>query len=358
MKRICLSAALLLLLCACTPAPQASPLPAAPAALSFIRQNMTNGDGGIYTRYSADAPNTSGILSESQGLMMRYGVLADDRQAFDSAWGYVQRHMLVQDLVLWRTEAADTAAVNATLDDLRIIGALLDGAALWEDIHLRAAAQRMASALLAACAPGGELRDFYDWQSRDTSSQLTLCYIDLPVIARLARDDARWQGIYDQASALLQNGYLGDTLPFYHTRYRYDSQAYISDTPINMVQALYSALHAQRNGSGRPQTVDWLLKRMQDGQELYAYYHPDTGLAATDMRSTAVYALASILLRESGHPKQADTAIQRMLALSIQDASHPLYGAFGDRQGSNIHSFDNLTALLAIQASSKGESVP
>lgn len=353
MKRLCFLMACTLLLLGCTrsnPQPTASAHPQAEVTYGFIQRAMTDSDGGIYTLYSPDEPNTSGILSESQGLMMQYAVLAGNRSAFNTAWGYIQGHMLRRGLVRWRVQAQQSTSVNAVLDDLRIVGALLGGAAKWGDASMRRRAKTISDALLRDCAPNGQLTDFYDWQTQTASNQLTLCYIDLPTLTQLARENDQWQQLAQQSTSLLKNGYMGDDFPFYHTHYRYDVQGYVSQTPMNMIEALYSALHAQRAGIAQPQTIQWLLQRMEDGQELFAFYDPIGPRPTTDMRSTAVYALASIILRESGHAKQADVAIERMQTLRIQDAEHPLYGAFGDVQGQSIHSFDNLMALLAYQA--------
>lgn len=327
-----------LLLASCAPSAAPSPLNfgEGQATGDFFLQYMLTDEGGVLTRY---AQPDSGVLSESQGLLMQLALLLDDQALFDKAWNYVQKQMYTDGRILWRVGTPEKTSVSALVDDLRIVDALLTAGERWQKDYAQDALT-ISGQLYKDCVQDGLPVDFYDAQLSLSASRVTLCYLDLPTLNRLSALDDQWQAPAQNAAALLKGGALPGPLPLYYTYYEPQSGLYACDGDINMIEALLSALHARRAGIGREETVRWLAQRLSADQDLYAYYDAATGEPATDMRSSAVYALAYVLLREAGEPA-AETAKQRMAALRTDEPGSPLHGAHGD------YSFDNLLALWA-----------
>ena len=109
---------------------------------------MTTPDGAVLTsapvadpfigvrKPDRDAMESSGVLSESVGLLMLYAVEAGDRETFDRQFSLLQARMLsAQGLVYWKLSADLDLVANASasVDDLRIAHALLRAYRAWDD---------------------------------------------------------------------------------------------------------------------------------------------------------------------------------------------------------------------------------
>ena len=115
--------------------------------LSFIQGSLSNGRGGVCTSTAAegDSPTGTDVLSESHGLMLWYALIREDQALFDQTLAFTQTEMLKNGLAAWYVGEKKAGAVNASLDDLRILQAL------------RGAAERAAAS--SRSAPRSQERD-------------------------------------------------------------------------------------------------------------------------------------------------------------------------------------------------------
>lgn len=314
---------------------------------SVVAGVLTGVDGGIHTSNvpeGAQSPTGDDVLSESQGLMMLYAARKGDMALFDSAWTYVQAHLTTGGLAQWyASNEGKPTAVNATLDDLRIYHALHE-----TGNHTNEAAA-YAKALLQYAVQDKKLVDFYDFQSRKSAGTLTLCYADFATLQLLAGQDASWQPVLDNALAVVTNGMISESFPLYHAKYDYAQGTYHSDT-LHMAEALLTLLNLAEVDLLPPESYAWLRARLLEDGHLYAYYRPDGSVASDGLyESSAVYAVAAQIALQQNDLPLARAALTKLEALRIRDAKNPLDGALGEANGTGIHSFDQLKALLAYQ---------
>ncbi|MGL5244441.1 MAG: glycosyl hydrolase family 8, partial [Sarcina sp.] len=166
----------------------------------FINTALTKEGIGIYTNYlnnESDGDITKGhyVLSESEGLMMLYAVNSGNKDLFDKNYNIVKNKMKLDNgLISWRVNENEKSEVSATIDELRIIKALIFAYDRWGDFKYKLNAIRISNALLKNSTLDGNLIDFT--QPDGKSKTITLCYLDLVTMRMLSNIDSKWSSIY------------------------------------------------------------------------------------------------------------------------------------------------------------------
>ena len=285
------------------------------------------------------------ILSETQGLMMRYALKACRQPLFDYTLGYVRNSMTRSGLSAWQTLNHEMAGVNASLDDLRLIEALIDAENLWGGYAGEVAYRERA--LYSACVQNGYFRDFADLASGQPSQTVTLCYQDITAMRSLAQWRQAWNDVADRAVELLTGGIIADEFPLYWPRYDAEEDRYYGEL-LQMNEAMITVLNAVRAGIAEPGTLDWLEERLAEGYVAAAYTPQGEVVAGYEFESTATYALLVQIGLEADRPQMALAALQRMERL--RSFQQPLLGGYGETEGSMLYTFDVIQAMLAWQS--------
>lgn len=322
---------------------------------AFVLQKLLGPDGGVYTNYlnvpsSGDMTRGHDVLAESQGLLMLYAVRTGDRALFDKAWGYVKKHMLPGaggGLVAWRVVNSEPAQSNATVDDLRIAGALCEGAERFHDKSLLAPAGMISSALLKTCVQSGYLTEGRGFDTA-ASPTVRLSYLDLGAMRRLAALDSRWQAVADSSAKLLQKGAVGGQAPLWPETYDITTGRFEQTARYDMVGSLLTLQALADSGADVSGQLRWIAEKFQTGP-LYAAYD-ETGAPVSSMQSTAIYALVMLLAYGKGDKGLYLQAEQRLAGFQVVEQGSPVTGAFGSMQTQEVYSFDNLLALLALHS--------
>ena len=313
---------------------------------AFITGKLMDLSGTIASSYALNRRgelSTKDVqLAETQGLMMEYALTKGDQTLFDQAFAFVQSELTYDGLCAWKREDGTVQPVNATLDDLRIVNALLLAQARWggyaQEIALRE------RALWDAVVQEDVLLDFIEFDQNARAQETTLCYLDIQALDNLARYQGRWQAVRDKAAALLENGLISGQFPLYYPRYDASLDTYPSAT-LQMNEAMVSVLHAVRAGVIQQRTLNYLESMLEDGA-IYASYwvtgEPEPGY---EYESTATYALLVQIGVASGRDTITRLALTRMEAHRKFD--EPLIGGYGMMTDSVHHTFDDLQALLA-----------
>ncbi len=320
--------------------------------LSFVEGKMMDA-GGVFTNYlpSEEAGELAvghSVLLESQGLILSYYTREGSGAMANEAVSFVNNMLDTGRILSYRLdEDGGRHRVNAAVDDLRFIGALLDATDTFGRADYRDQAIVYAKRLYDTNVKENMLLDFFDEQYGITNTFTTLCYLDLYTMKRIAAFDERWLPVIDKMRATALGGYLGDTFPMFQTRFDWEKCSYESRR-INMVESLLTMYHLSLVDSCPKTSLGYLKLALQNG-ELYAVYNTD-GTPHSDVKSTAVYALCALIgaSEEDGQLYQA--AISHMLPFQVADEKSPVHGAFADAQTLAAYSFDNLMALLALQA--------
>ena len=318
--------------------------------LTFLRRLMQP-NGAIPSTYTLSGGALQAgdtVLSETMGLAMLYAAQTGDAALFSDAWRYVRDEMTVGGLTVWQIRSGEKAAVNASLDDLRILRALMEADARWGG-YAREIRQR-AAALYSACVVHQQLVSFANVDGTQSGGSVTLCYLDVLTMRRLAAYDARWTAVAQASEALLLDAraLLSDELPLYSASYNPENDAF-SRAAAQMTEASLTVLNAAEIGVADAKTLDWLEARLNAGA-VYAQYLPD-GQVAYGFRYEAAgtYAVLAQVGALSGR-----TALSRLSLAKLENrriATGEFAGAYGSlKDGETSYTFDELEALFALAA--------
>jgi hypothetical protein len=323
--------------------------------LRFVIQHLLDPSGGIYTNLRDDlelAPDMAGnhqMLSESTGLMMAYALRTDRKELYETQVSFLTRYLMTGDgQIRWvyekRGPYSDVHA-NASIDDLKIIGALFAAAERWRIDRYERLADRLAQVLLDhGVTEDGYLADYYDWRYGGMADTITSSYLELEVLGKLADRDPSWQPIHERAADLLRSAHLPNGL-FYKT-YVIPERRWIVPEEFNMIDVLYAALHLMQGGGDATNTVSLIERKWLEDGQLFASY--DGQLKPVNRSiSPAVYALAYRLMVRADRPDVAEELGETLHQLSIRDDQSPYYGGFVEPSTREAYSFDHLQALLA-----------
>lgn len=235
--------------------------------------------------------------------------------------------------------------VNAFVDDMRIIRALLKAAEVFGGSYMQTALQ-YANRLYDTNVKDHRIYDLYDDVYHTTNDFVTLCYSDLDTMRLLADQDPRWDEVFKTMKGILHKGYISDAFPLYRGSFSYTAMEY-SQQDILMVQSLLTVLSLAQTGECPQRTLDYLKDCVQN-KAIYGAYHPD-GVPVGDTESTAVYAICAMIADAVYDDEMYALCIGRMNRFQATDEASEVYGAFADMKTLDLYAFDNLTALLAYR---------
>jgi endo-1,4-beta-D-glucanase Y len=319
-----------------------------------VINKLTGIDGGIYTNYlpatsSDELTRGHDVLAESQGLIMEYAVQTGNRDLFDSAWNYVKTNMLSDPgFVAWRVVSGKPADSDASIDHLRIAGALADAAQRFNDLSFSTDAKLLSAALLNNSVKGGVLVNGYDNTSSAPDSQVNLCYLDLKTMKKLSRYDSRFTDIYSKSLALIKSGRIKNNMPLFEESWNADNKSFSKLSNVDTMESVLTLYYLCQTNNQSSSDITWLKTQLNKGPIYTKYYK--NGSAASKIESTAIYSLIMLSARAVGDSQLYDMAKVRLLRLQVSDKSSAIYGAFGDPATLQVYSFDNLLALTALDS--------
>lgn len=313
---------------------------------SFLENKLTNSLGGIYTNYKLEQ-GSKDVLSESEGLAMIYYAYTKNEEKFREHYDFIKNRMLLRNnLVSWRVGEDYKYSVSASIDDLRIIRALIIGYSVFDNKEYINLAKKISSALYRYECRKGFLVDYYDGYNK--SNTITLSYIDLYTLNLMGYYDLRFKSIYENSRWILENGKINGT-PFFANKYNFTSRRYSNDLKADMLQNAIVVEHLAEDNIFYLDFIEFIKNEMNTKGAIYTQYDIKTRKPTSSMESTAVYAtLARIAL----YYKDIDLfnmLLRRMFVFQVKNKSSKIYGAFGDERTNYAHSFDNLNALLNLR---------
>jgi Endoglucanase Y len=318
---------------------------------SFINKNLLKDDGGILTNIG-NYKGGKDTLSESVGLLMNYCVISGNRELFDREYEFLKKKMLTdKGFIKWRV-GSDNTVCNASIDDMRIICALLDAYDSWGDNKYYNLAGDLQLNLYKYQAKDHNLFQLYDWKTGKSSHTTPLCYLDFYTLYRMGTFNENWYAVEERAASIIMNGRINASSPFFYKNYDYDTGRYSMDEEydagkgICLTYSIYTALHLAEVNEDTGFFTDWLKMQIKSGP-LYAWYDPTTLKNTNNIESTAVYALAAVYADKTGEKELCGKLMDNMYRFMVTDKKSKYYGGFGNPASKCFYSFDNLTALWA-----------
>ncbi|MCD1259785.1 hypothetical protein B5M42_013165 [Paenibacillus athensensis] len=322
---------------------------------TFVRTHFLAGDGGVYTNLRDDLPlqphvaNNHQMLSESTGLLLLYSLRTDRQALFDQQAGFVRERLDAgSGRIRWVIDPQgriDEVTANATVDDLRIVRALREGADHWQEQADGKLAAAIARQLEASVRDGEYLSDFYNWDNGANADTLTASYLDLYTLRMLGEASPLWQQVYARSRQLLQGAALSSGL--FEKQFSLTTKQWMQADKLNAIDSLYTALHLAEVQGETTTTLAFLRKTWNEHGKLFNDYTRD-GQPASELESPAAYALAYRLIKLAAPGDGlADSLYARMTQLAVLDPASPYYGGYVDPAKQEGYSFDQLQGLLA-----------
>lgn len=317
----------------------------------FIDTKMLLPSGGIITNFLENTESTEvatghEMLSESSGLYLRNLEMTDTKGRFDAY--YKETKKLFYDKVQFSyriDENGKKFPVNASVDDLRIIRALIGASARFGSEDYTKEIDTLAKNFMETSMDDNVLIDFYDVDQKKKSDSTSLFYIDLKTMGYLYKKYDVSADYLQYHYSLIENGYISDTFPFYQTRYNHKTNKYENTGTINVIESLLTILHLGEAGLQKQESIDFIKDQVSKGTLFNSY--DLTGVPVDKNQSAAAYALAAVVGAIIHDRELYDSSILILNNFQITDPSSLFYGGFGDIRTKDVFSYNNLMALIA-----------
>ena len=144
-------------------------------------------DGGFVTNYKAhkDQNKTKlatghDQLSESAGLWLQNLALTGTQRQFDAFYKETKKKFYADGQFTYRINAdGKRADVNASIDDMWIISALIEAEQRFKDPKYQKEIKSLVSTFKKQSIQNGVLVDFYDVKTKKPAYQISLYYLDI-----------------------------------------------------------------------------------------------------------------------------------------------------------------------------------
>lgn len=318
----------------------------------FIDKKLTNNDDGIKTYYTnvnseQDINKENSVSSQSEGMMLLYYLERNDKKSFDRTLKYIEKNMfLSSNLVSSKVKEGEKDKISRSVDNLRIVNALLLASQRWGGLKYRQVAINIEKAIDKNLLYDGALVDSSDGQSKDY--MITLSYLDLQTMKRLSYIDFNWKKIYTQSLRLLDNGYISAEVPLYKNKYNMKTEEYDTED-IDMVSSLRCILNKAEVSKDVSESINWITEKFKKDGAIYSKYNFNTGNKVSDEESVSIYALLVQIAKKTGNDDLYNMSLKKLKKLQVMDKNSNMYGGYEDLKTLDAYSIDNLNALLAYR---------
>jgi len=258
--------------------------------LNFITTDLMTSDYGILTNYNAEKSEgeiTKGhsVLSESEGLMLLYYLDVNDKDKYDNVLSYIKNKMLMKNgLLKWRV-GEDEKEVPSTIDDLRVVKALLLASEKWNEINYRKDAFKISRAIKKELADGNLLSDFYDEYGKSNKTQI--CYLDILSLRLIASLDNDYKNIYNASLELLDRSLVSEDVPLYRKEYDRSTREFDTED-LNMELNSVVLLNRAEAGLDVQKSLQFLKKKYNEDNGIFSAYDVN-GNVKSNNESTKIY---------------------------------------------------------------------
>jgi len=334
----------------------------------FMGSKMISSEGAVYSTLgrgyggSRDYGVNHEVTAESIGLLMSYAVDVGDKPLFDREVLFLEEKLLSPLGICYWKLGEDLSpymdggyASSASIDDLRIVEALIDGYDQWGDERYIRLAHLMMDGiyLYEVDEATGILLDYYTWRDGrgDKAEALTLSYAVLPSLLKMGRLDERWVRVFNETLRVVLEGSGSQGL--FHSRYIVGDRRYV-DGPADAITELTVALNLADVGEeGRAATVFRFFRDDYLERGFISDLYTPSGMGSQSDAGVGAYSLLARLALKMGDRSLALKVIyEKILAVQDKDPCSSYYGAFMNQWPTDrleANAYDNLQALLTLR---------
>lgn len=275
------------------------------------------------------------VLSESVGLLMLYYLKWDRPAEFGRQVDIINDYFFNNNgLIKWRIRREKSEeTVNATIDDFRIIKALLLAGSRWGRDDYIHTAKELSARLLIHCVTGDSLKSF---DSPD-SPEAPFAYYDFEAMQLMGRFDKEWKRLSEAGMKNILNRKV-EGLPFFRDAWFSGHEGYPT------LENLLILMHLSEAGVKDTKSAAWLKGQLK-GKGLFGSYSVE-GKPLSPVESPAIYAAAALIGDLYGDRELYSLANERLKGMQNMKKNE-YYGGFIDLSSISAYSFDQLMPLLA-----------
>lgn len=319
--------------------------------VGFIKSNLLIKEG-IYTNPFAkvNAHNTNlatgkEMLTESSGMWLQYLIEMDSKDSFQDFYKNTKATFWKNDQFNYRYDPNNKklSNVNATLDDLRIVRALIMYDQRYKTDFYEKDISEIYNHLKGTAIKDGTVLDYYDPVLKKGSANISLAYYDLDTLRGLEQSKPD-QRKYEQQIKIVEEGYLSDDFPLYASNFNVKSRIY-SSNDLNTSEALEVLLHLAQVGKLKNTSQKWLIEKVEN-KTLFNSYSTQ-GSPINHDTSVANYALAAQIFKLTNDKKHYQDAMTIIWQSQIKNGKYK--GGLGDVKSRQFYSYNNLNALIAAE---------
>ncbi|UCZ53583.1 hypothetical protein LGQ02_01940 [Bacillus shivajii] len=317
----------------------------------FIKKHMINDDGTFKTSFINTnempywAAQGDETLSESLGLWMEYALLKKDIELFHRAALTLEDEFLMKNgLIRWKVHSKEEKEVNALIDDLRIAHTLYKGWKLWNEESYLLLSEKISGAIVTHNIENHLFVDFYDGNLNQSSTNITLSYLQMDPIGHLYDRGVVPSETYERILNLLN--VISPSSIFFPTSYDSATKSITFHEIVHMIDQAYLARSLKYAGIDHKLFLSFIQSEIDKGK-VYGKYKRSSLKPAVHYESPAVYGLLVLYTIEAGESQLAKQLYERMKQFQIAEEDHMYYGGYIDQYTMNTHIFDNLLPLLA-----------
>ncbi|WP_159435705.1 hypothetical protein [Salimicrobium salexigens] len=287
----------------------------------FIENNFINQKGEIKTYIKKEE-----YLTESIGLYMRFLLLTDQKEAFQQQAKKVEQ-ISQGGFVQWKSQDGHS---NASVDDLRIMRSLYEGAKEW-DSEYKTIADEIKTFIKVHQIKNNLIVDFYDMKSQKASQDIRLSYIDAEALDYF---DNQIKEVHVNLLEKVKQDV------FFPEVYEIDSGNFNRQSEVNMIDQSLIALNSNLLEIQTESFFEFVEEEMLESGIVYGRYDRDTLESTVTYESPSVYAILTITYIENENLHDAQMFYDRMKELQTDDGGYK-------SSNSNAHFFDNVLPAIA-----------
>ena len=341
---------------------------------TFIQKKMTNPEGGVFSTYRSNYPESyyygvnHEILAESARILSYYACLVENRTLFNVQYELAKNYLIgPYDVLYWKLSANMSpfkgqygAYGSASIDDLKMAEAMLLGYEIWGDPAYLKFAERISNGIrLHEVHPSEQvLVEWFNWDfhgNTESSYYLKLSYADFSAIKKIAQYFPIWKPIMNRTMEVVAKGIIPSTGLAYDY-YDVLEKKYLNlDHYVDSIYEIWTGTNlwsAGFNDSGVRLYTFFKTHYTKDGV-LYTSYNPMDGGHSAYEAGAGTYALLVRLALRVGDLEFGRTLLeQKLMTFQEVDPGNELYPAFTAEWPGNVeeaNSFDNLMSVVAIQ---------
>ncbi|MDT2752148.1 hypothetical protein [Enterococcus thailandicus] len=316
---------------------------------AFLMSKMRS-EKGFYTNYLSDPGGQEHAtghdqLSESSGLYLVHLALTGTKAEYDTFYQDTKELFYENHQFSYRvTVDGKRSAVNASLDDLRIMRSLLIAGTRFNDVSYQEEFKNVSKYFVKQSMNDGLLTDFYDSESKKQANEVSFFYLDYSTLGKVYQANGLSPEILQYQLNLTKKAKISSTFPLYQQKYNYKTQSYESGKTINILESLITILYLAEIGEADSDSLTFIKENVEKGTLFNSYNQ--NGEPVDTNQSAASYAFAAMIgfyTEDRALYQQATRILQNF---QVTDSSSEIYGGIGDPKTLEVYSFNNLVTLL------------